>query len=111
VNVYSKIFMLSLTVLSNCMNTLDDIPQGESWATRFRVTTFVRDGVPVRASLLQPGQAHPGVPQVYEGLGIIRTRDTASQMLLVIDSEHHLEFRVSYADCWAWEPIEWIENE
>lgn len=91
--------------------TINDIPQGESWATKFRTTTFVRDGVPVVANNLALGEAHPGEPKLYEGLGIIKTRDTARELLELIDTQSQQQFTVSYADCWAWEPIEWIENE
>lgn len=91
------------------MNTIDDIPQGESWATRFRTTTFVNDqGVPVRPGFLEIGGVHPGKPALYEGIGVIKTRDSANRMLTVIDSECYLEFTVSYDDCWEWDTVEWI---
>ena len=91
--------------------TINDIPPGESWATKFRTTTFCVDGVPVRVKNLALGEKHPGEPTVYEGLGIIKTRDTTSELLEVIDTQTQDVFTVSYQDCWAWEPIEWIENE
>ena len=91
--------------------TINDIPQGESWATKFRVTTFCDGGTPVSATNLAVGGIHPGVPTLYEGVGIIKTRDRQRELLVVVDTASHQEFAVSYADCWAWEPIEWIENE
>jgi len=91
--------------------TINDIPPGESWATKFRTTTFCLDGVPVTATNLALGQPHPGEPTVYEGLGIIKTRDKDSELLELIDTQSQQQFTVNYADCWAWEPIEWIENE
>ena len=42
---------------------IKDIPAGESWACRFKTTTFLdSEGQPVEAFNLALGQAHPGVP-------------------------------------------------
>lgn len=87
--------------------TLDDIPAGTAWATRFRTTTFVQDGAPVRAHNLAIGATHPGSPELYEGLGIIKTRDTLAQYLVVVDTLSGQEFTVAYKDCWDWDTIEW----
>ena len=94
------------------MKTLDDIPLGTSWATRFRTVTFVTEqGTPVRPAYLKPGDIHPGTPGAYEGIGIIKTRDRDQKLLTVIDTESHLEFTVSYEDCWDWDTIEWITSD
>jgi len=90
--------------------TIDLIPQGESWATRFWCTTFVVDGVPVRVQNLAVGQTHPGTVERYEGIGIIKTRDSAQQLLCVIDTQSQQEFVVPYANTWDPEPIEWTEE-
>jgi hypothetical protein len=92
------------------MKTIDDIPQGESWATRFRVTTFCVDGVPVRAKNLQPGHVHPGTPQTYEGLGVIRKRDKNHRLVELVDTRTQLTFTVAYDDCWEWDTVEWRES-
>ena len=91
--------------------TLDELPQGTSWATRFRTKTFLKDGVPVTAHNLAVGQPHPGTPGVYEGLGVIAVRDTQKQMLEVIDTASQQRFTVSYDDCWDWDEVEWNEQE
>ena len=92
------------------MKTLDDLPAGSSWATRFRTTTFVdTTGRPVRPAHLAPGDVHPGTPQVYEGLGVIKTRDSERQLLVVVDTRSSLEFTVAYGDCWDWDSVEYVE--
>jgi hypothetical protein len=107
----SNIYLLTVQEISNCMKTtIDLIPQGESWATRFWCTTFVVDGVPVRVQNLAVGQTHPGTVERYEGIGIIKTRDSAQQLLCVIDSQSQQEFVVPYANTWDPEPIEWTEE-
>lgn len=109
--LWIKIFIAMHTVISITMKTLDDIPVGESWATKFKVTTFLQDGVPVRPKALNVGEVHPGKPGVYEGLGIIKKRDRDKQRLEVIDVETRLNFYVPYADCWDWDTIEWCDND
>ena len=89
------------------MKTLDELPQGTSWATRFRTTTFLDNGVPVQAHNLQIGEQHPGTPGVYEGLGVIAVRDSDAKMLEVIDTASQQRFRVSYEDCWDWDEVLW----
>ena len=92
------------------MKTLDELPVGTAWATRFRTTTFLKDGKPVHADV-KIGEAHPGTPGVYEGLGVIAVRDTQKQMLEVIDTLSQQRFTVSYEDCWDWDEVEWNEQE
>lgn len=92
------------------MKTLDDLPAGTSWATRFKTTTFLLDGAPVTAPNLAVGERHPGTPGEYVGLGVITTRDSAKQMLEVIDTESQQRFTVRYADCWDWDEVEWNEQ-
>ena len=91
------------------MKTLDDLPAGTSWATRFRTTTFLLNGMPVRANLA-PGERHPGTPGVYEGLGVIVRRDSGTKMLEVIDTASQQRFTVSYDNCWDWDEVEWNEQ-
>ena len=92
------------------MMTLDELPQGTSWATRFRTTTFLKDGKPITAPNLAVGERHPGTPGEYEGLGIIVLRDSDKQMLEVIDTESQQRFTVRYADCWDWDEVEWNDQ-
>jgi len=91
------------------MKTIDDLPAGTSWATRFKTTTFLQDGVPVTAHNLSIGERHPGTPGEYEGLGVIHVRDSERQLLQVWDTRSQQTFTVRYADCWEWDEVEWNE--
>ncbi len=87
---------------------IEDIPVGESWACRFRTTTFLdEDGVPISANL-QLGQAHPGTPGLYEGIGVIQVRDLENQRVQLQDTASLQQFTVSVDDCWDVDTIEWI---
>ena len=89
---------------------IEDIPSGESWACRFRTTTFLdADGQPIQANL-HVGQAHPGTPSEYEGIGVIQVRDTENRRLQLQDVNSLQQFTVSWDDCWEVDRIEWQEN-
>jgi|TARA_B110000285_G_scaffold2797_1_gene2925 hypothetical protein len=89
---------------------IEDIPSGESWACRFRTTTFVdAEGEPVSANL-QLGQAHPGKPEVYEGIGVIQVRDVANSRVQLQDTRSLRQFTVAFDDCWDFDTIEWTEE-
>jgi len=89
---------------------IEDIPAGESWACRFRTTTFLdANGVPMHANL-QLGQAHPGQPGVYEGIGVIQVRDTVNRRVQLQDVESMQQYTVSFDDCWDADTIEWTEE-
>jgi hypothetical protein len=92
------------------MKTLDELPAGTSWATKFRTTTFLRDGEPITANLAV-GERHPGTPGVYEGVGVIVKRDSKTKMLEVIDTASQQRFTVSYDNCWDWDEVLWNEKE
>jgi len=96
-----------MQLISISMKTLDDLPAGESWATRFKTTTFLDDaGQPITAENLAIGQAHPGAPGEYEGIGVISTRDSAKQLVRVTCISSGTTHVVNYADCWAWDRVE-----
>tara|TARA_B110000977_G_scaffold51274_1_gene69613 strand:- start:1111 stop:1398 length:288 start_codon:yes stop_codon:yes gene_type:complete len=90
---------------------IKDIPAGESWACRFRTTTFLSaDGMPVEAYNLALGQAHPGVPGEYEGIGVIQVRDIEKQRVQLQCTESLKQFTVAFDDCWDIDTIEWAED-
>lgn len=90
---------------------IKDIPVGESWGCRFRTTTFLNDqGEPVTSNNLQLGQSHPGLPGVYEGIGIIQVRDIENQRVQLQDVASLEQFTVEFNDCWDIDTIEWTEN-
>ncbi|MGY8868746.1 MAG: hypothetical protein ACKVJK_24330 [Methylophagaceae bacterium] len=91
---------------------IKDIPAGESWGCRFRTTTFLdKEGTPVQANSLSMGQAHPGTPGEYEGIGVIQVRDTEAERVQLQDVETLRVFTVEFKDCWDIDTIEWTEAE
>lgn len=86
-----------------------DCVAGESWACRFRVTTFLDDqGCPVEASV-SVGQAHPGVPGEYTGIGIVKTRDCANELVELEDCATHRTWVVEWSNTWDYDRVEWID--
>ena len=90
---------------------IEDIPAGESWACKFRTTTFLDSaGVPVEAYNLALGQAHPGRPGEYEGIGVIQVRDLENRQVQLQCVETLRQFTVAFDDCWDADTIEWTEE-
>jgi len=90
---------------------IQDIPAGESWACRFRTTTFLdAEGKPVAAGNLQLGQAHPGTPGVWESVGVIQVRDLENARVQLQCVETLAQYTVDFEDCWDVDTIEWIED-
>ena len=90
---------------------IKDIPAGESWACRFKTTTFLdADGNPVAARNLALGQTHPGTPGVYESIGVIQVRDLENQRVQLQCVSTFNQFTVDFADCWDIDTIEWQED-
>lgn len=90
---------------------IKDIPAGESWACRFRTTTFLdSNGKPVEAVNLALGQAHPGTPGVYESVGVIQVRDIENSRVQLQCVDTLKQFTVAFEDCWDVDTIEWVED-
>ena len=91
---------------------IEDIPAGESWACRFKVTTFLDEqGKPLEVSNLQLGQTHPGIPGEYQGIGIIQVRDIDNQRVQLQDIESLNQYTVDFVNCWDIDTIEWQEDQ
>lgn len=89
---------------------LDEITVGESWACKFRTTTFVNDeGKPIEANL-QIGESHPGHPDTYEGLGVIEVRDIEKKLVQVYDVDCQKRFTVKFEDCWDIDRVDWTNE-
>lgn len=88
------------------MQAHDCVP-GEPWACQFRTHTFLDEqGMPTQAKNLQLGQAHPGTPGVYQGIGLVKTRDLANNLVELVDVQSELTFIVSIDDTWAYDRAE-----
>jgi hypothetical protein len=55
---------------------------------------------------LNVGEAAEG-PGTYEGLGVIRTRDVANGLVVVVDVESTVEYTVDFANIWDIDTVEW----
>ena len=97
--------------MNNIANTINQIPQGESWACTYTVTAWLDDqGRPIQTPRnLQPGEAHPGTPGEYTSIGVLQTRDQTQQLLELWDVELKQTVVVAYANTHKWEPVEWID--
>jgi hypothetical protein len=90
---------------------MKDIPAGTSWACRFKTTTFLdKNGAPIEAYNLALGQAHPGTPGEYQGVGVIQVRDLEAERVQLQCVESLKQFTVSFKDCWDIDTIEWVED-
>jgi hypothetical protein len=89
------------------MIDIKDITPGASYACRFRVVTMLDEtGNPAQ---LQIGEAAQG-PGEYEGLGVIRTRDLESEMVIVVDTQTQHEYTVSFEHIWDIDTVEWNDG-
>lgn len=87
---------------------LDTITVGSSWACRFRTQTFVdAQGHPADNSNTQPGEAAQGTLGEYEGIGVIKLRDTESRRVVVEDVQSGREFVVDECDTWDYDRAEY----
>lgn len=90
---------------------IKDITPGESWACRFRATTFLDEsGAPVLRKNLAVGEAHPGKPGEYESIGVIQVRDAEKELVTVVDVNSDQEFVVDWNNCWDVDRVEWINE-
>lgn len=84
----------------------DDIPVGESYACRFRVTTMLDTLGRPAPNLSDTPLKGPGE---YESLGIITTRDKETRLLRLEDTKSRKTFVVSYDDVWDIDTVDWQE--
>ena len=91
---------------------IKDINIGESYACRFKVSTFVDvDGNAIHETNLNIGEKHPGMPGIYEGIGIIEVRNIEQELVQLIDTRDGATFNVPWADCWDVDTVEWTDSE
>ena len=91
---------------------MENIPAGESWACRFKTTTFVdkESRVAVEDKNLAVGAAHRGVPGDYEGIGLMQIRDVDNRIVQLLDTVTDITFKVKFDDCWDIDKVEWINE-
>ncbi len=91
---------------------MEDIPSGESWACRFKTTTFVDPdtGMAVEDKNLAVGAAHRGLPSEYTSIGLIQIRDSDTKIVQVLDTVSSITVKVPFEQCWDLDTVEWIND-
>jgi|TARA_B110000503_G_scaffold96724_1_gene145431 hypothetical protein len=86
------------------MIKIEDINPGESYACKFRVETMLDE-------LGRPAPNLTDIPLdgvgIYEGIGILMTRDTEQRLVKLKDEKSSNEFVVSYDDIWDVDTVDW----
>jgi hypothetical protein len=86
------------------MIDIEDIIVGESYACKFRVKTMLDE-------LGRPAPNLTDIPLdgvgIYEGIGILMTRDTEQRLVKLKDEKSSNEFVVSYDDIWDVDTVDW----
>ena len=86
------------------MIDIQEIEPGGSYACKFRVTTMLdAQGNPAQ---LNVGDAAEG-PGEYTGLGVIRTRDLDTQLVVLVDVATERTYTVSFDSIWDIDTVEW----
>jgi len=90
------------------MIKIEDITPGKSYACKFRTTTMLDDlGRPAPNLSDRPLKG----PGVYEGFGVLTTRDLDSRLVKLIDEKSSKEFTVSFDDIWDVDTVEWQTSQ
>lgn len=85
---------------------IEDITPGVSWACYFKAVDLLEDGRPVTG---EPSEhARPGI---YEGFGLIKTRDVENSLVEIVDYETQRNYVVNWNDCWGVDEVEWREAD
>lgn len=84
---------------------MEELEIGNSYACRFRATAVLNaQGEPVSPLEMLEGTAEP---QTYEGLGVIKIRDTEQRLVELEDVDSGRMFVVSWDDCWDIDTVTW----
>lgn len=94
-------------------DTINNIPEGESWACTYTITAWLdTQGQPIATPKnLQPGQAHPGTPGEYTGIGVLQTRDQTKLLVQLWDPRLEKSVTVHYNNTRDWDTVEWISPQ
>ena len=90
------------------MIKIEDITPGKSYACKFRTTTMLDDLGRPAPNLSDVPLKGPGV---YEGFGVLTTRDMDSRLVKLIDEKSSKEFTVSFDDIWDVDTVEWQTSQ
>lgn len=87
------------------IKSFDDCVAGESYACRYKIETMLDShGQPVNPLNPTPKLQGPGV---WEGLGVVRTRDSEQRLVELRDTQTDRVHIVSWDDCWDIDTVVW----
>ena len=87
---------------------IEDVVPGESYACYFRATTMLDELGRPAPNLSDIPIKGPGV---YEGFGVLTTRDTRTRLVKILDESTGKEFTVSFDDIWDIDTVEWVAGD
>jgi len=90
------------------MIKIEDITPGKSYACKFRTTTMLDTMGRPAPNLSDVPLKGPGL---YEGFGVLTTRDMDSRLVKLIDEKSSKEFTVSFDDIWDVDTVEWQTSQ
>ena len=89
------------------MIAIEDVTPGQSYACKFRVETMLDEFGRV------PGLSDTPLKGVgiYEGLGVLVSRDMNTRLVELEDEKSKKKFVVSFDDIWDIDTVEWVDAE
>ena len=87
---------------------IEDVKPGESYACYFRATTMLDELGRPAPNLSDIPIKGPGV---YEGFGVLTTRDTRTRLVKILDEKSKKEFTVPFDDIWDIDTVEWVAQD
>lgn len=88
------------------IDSMENVTPGEAYACRFRATIMLDELGRPAPNLSDVPLAGPGL---YEGLGVIKIRDTEQKLVELEDVDSKRTFVVAWEDCWDIDTVEWRE--
>lgn len=86
------------------IDSMEDVTPGEAYACKFRATIMLDQLGRPAPNLSDVPLAGPGE---YEGLGVIKIRDSAQRLVELEDTTSKRTFVVAWEDCWDIDTVEW----
>lgn len=88
--------------------SIEAVQAGNSYACYFRTTTMLDELGRPAPNLSDTPLKGPGV---YEGFGVLTTRDLDSRLVKILDEKSGKEFTVSFDDIWNIDTVEWQTSQ
>ena len=88
------------------IDSMDEVQPGGSYACKFRATIMLDELGRPAPNLSDVPLAGPGE---YEGLGVIKIRDSDQKLVELEDTKSKRTFVVAWEDCWDIDVVEWSD--